>query len=193
MKWAAAREGGPNDACGPSMTPKMKRFILDVLRKGSTMTFATVRPDGFPQATTVAYANDGLALYFMCDADSQKVRNITKNPKVSLAVDGDRNAADWNHIHGLSMAATARLVDDPTEKGRAMKLLAAKFPPMADMAEADADASAMIAVMPKVISAINYDVEFGHTDLVRVARADLPPPRSRNGGRHSTRSPTGTT
>ncbi len=155
------------------MTPKMKRFILDVLRKRSTMTLATVRPDGYPQATTVAYANDGLSLYFICDVDSQKVRNIGKSRKVSLTVDGDGDGSDWNHIHGLSMGATAEIVSDASEKRRAMKLLAARFPPMAEMPEADFAASAIVKITPKVISAINYDVEFGHTDLVRVAAADM--------------------
>jgi general stress protein 26 len=111
------------------MTRNMKRFILDMLRKRSTIKLATVRPDGYPQATTVAYANDGLVLYFMCDLDAQKVHNIAKNKKISLAIDGE--SADWDHIHGISMGGTAKLVDSTVERRRAIRLLGDKFPSMA--------------------------------------------------------------
>ena len=60
--------------------------ILAILGGGSEMTIATVRPDGFPQATTVSYVHDGLKLYFGTAADSQKARNIALNDKVSLTV-----------------------------------------------------------------------------------------------------------
>lgn len=36
------------------MTPSAKRFILEQLRIHRNMSLATVRPDGYPQATTVA-------------------------------------------------------------------------------------------------------------------------------------------
>jgi len=54
-----ARQGG-------TVTPTTKRFILEQLKTHHNMSLATVRPDGYPQATTVAYANDGLTLYFAC-------------------------------------------------------------------------------------------------------------------------------
>jgi hypothetical protein len=38
------------------MTPSAKRFILEQLETHRNMSLATVRPDGYPQATTVAYA-----------------------------------------------------------------------------------------------------------------------------------------
>ena len=38
------------------------------------MTVATNRPDGWPQATTVGYVNDGLTLYFLCDPESQTAK-----------------------------------------------------------------------------------------------------------------------
>jgi len=45
------------------MNTARKAFILKLLRRHNIMSLATVRPDGFPQVTTVAYANDGLDLY----------------------------------------------------------------------------------------------------------------------------------
>jgi nitroimidazol reductase NimA-like FMN-containing flavoprotein (pyridoxamine 5'-phosphate oxidase superfamily) len=40
------------------------------------MTVATNRADGWPQATTVGYVNDGLTLYFLCDPESQKAQTL---------------------------------------------------------------------------------------------------------------------
>ena len=42
-----------------------RRRILQLLDAHRNMTIATLRPDGWPQATTVGYANDGLTLYFL--------------------------------------------------------------------------------------------------------------------------------
>mgnify|MGYP006387340623 CR=1 FL=1 len=44
------------------MTPDTRNLILDLLAEHRYLTLATVRPDGWPQATTVAYAHDGLTL-----------------------------------------------------------------------------------------------------------------------------------
>ena len=41
------------------MDPRLKQEILSILDDASDMTIATVRKDGYPQATTVSYVNDG--------------------------------------------------------------------------------------------------------------------------------------
>ena len=68
------------------------------------MTIATLRPDGWPQATTVGYASDGLTLYFLCGPDSQKARNLARDDRVSLAIDDDTEPV--MEITGLSMAVS---------------------------------------------------------------------------------------
>jgi hypothetical protein len=45
---------------------EIRKKILALLEQHRIMTIATLRPDGWPQATTVGYANDGLTLYFLC-------------------------------------------------------------------------------------------------------------------------------
>lgn len=99
------------------MTPAAKRFILDQFKKNRIMSLATVRSDGYPQATTVTYANDGLTLYFACDRNGQNVRNLRRSPKVSLTINKD--TADWKKITGLSMGATAKVLDKPADAQRA--------------------------------------------------------------------------
>ena len=52
------------------MDSARKEEITSILDDASDMTIATVREDGYPQATTVSYVNDGLNIYFGCAADS---------------------------------------------------------------------------------------------------------------------------
>ena len=82
------------------------------------MTIATLRPDGWPQATTVGYANEGLTLYFLCGPDSQKAANLARDDRVSLTIDHD--TPQVMEITGLSMAARAQVVVDPAEAGEGL-------------------------------------------------------------------------
>jgi nitroimidazol reductase NimA-like FMN-containing flavoprotein (pyridoxamine 5'-phosphate oxidase superfamily) len=71
------------------MDDTVKRRILSLLDEHRIMTLATLRPDGWPQATTVGYVNEGLTLYFLCGFDSQKAANIARDNRVSLTIDHD--------------------------------------------------------------------------------------------------------
>ena len=144
----------------------MRAFILGLLRGHNIMSLATVRADGYPQATTVAYANDGLKLVFACDAASQKIRNIKRSRKVSLTI--DRDYEDWTKIRGLSMGGLARVLTKQGEIARGLRLLARKFPAMADLPPEEMEGMAVVEVTPKVISVLDYRKGFGYTDLVKV-------------------------
>lgn len=157
------------------MKTEAKRLILRLLASNDVMSLATVRPDGYPQATTVAYANDGLTLYFACDRDCQKVRNLARSSKVSLTI--NREEKDWSRIQGLSMGADAE-VAGPANRRKALALLKRKFPPMDALTEAEVAASAIVKVTPKVISLIDYTKGFGHTELI-----DLRPRQARRPAR----------
>jgi nitroimidazol reductase NimA-like FMN-containing flavoprotein (pyridoxamine 5'-phosphate oxidase superfamily) len=147
------------------MKRTFKTRILTMLKQHDNMNFATVRADGYPQTTTVGYANDGLDLYFCCARASQKVRNLRRSPKVSLTIDHD--ARNWARIKGLSMGARARVLAKPGEVKRAFDLLARKFPEMRKVSKEDLAGTAFVKVTPKVISVLDYSKGFGHADLVR--------------------------
>lgn len=148
------------------MDAKTQAFVLDVIGRAKDLTLATVREDGYPQATTVSYASDGLTIYVGTGQDSQKVRNIRRCPKVSLTVDLPYD--DWNEIKSLSMAATAEVLEDPAEIRHAMECLARKFPILTEMPEtSDPTGMAFLRITPRIISVLNYALGFGHTDLVQ--------------------------
>ena len=66
------------------MDDRIKSKILEILDQHRITSIATLRPDGWPQATTVGYASDGLTLYFLCGKDSQKASNLARDDRVSL-------------------------------------------------------------------------------------------------------------
>ena len=71
------------------MDDEIKRKILKLLDQHRIMTIATLRPDDWPQATTVGYVNEGLTLYFLCGLDSQKAANLARDDRVSPTIDHD--------------------------------------------------------------------------------------------------------
>jgi nitroimidazol reductase NimA-like FMN-containing flavoprotein (pyridoxamine 5'-phosphate oxidase superfamily) len=148
------------------MDAEMRTKILALLDQHRIMTIATLRPDGWPQATTVGYVNDGLTLYFLCGLDSQKAANLARDDRVSLAIDHD--ASQIMEITGLSMAARAQPVTDRAEAEKVLGLLPAKYPAQASLplAMPKPDDVRIFRVTPTVISVLDYSKGFGHTDLV---------------------------
>ena len=60
------------------MDDAIRQKIQSLLDRHRTMRIATLRPDGWPQVTTVGYANEGFTIYFLCGPDSQKAANIDR-------------------------------------------------------------------------------------------------------------------
>jgi nitroimidazol reductase NimA-like FMN-containing flavoprotein (pyridoxamine 5'-phosphate oxidase superfamily) len=130
------------------------------------MTVATLRPDGWPQATTVGYVNEGLTLYFLCGLDSQKAKNLAQDDRLSLTIDHD--TADLMAITGLSMAARAHAVVDRAEAEKVLRMLPLKYPEAKPlpMKMPGPDEVRLFRVTPLVISVLDYTQGFGHTDYV---------------------------
>jgi|SRR5512146_186437 PPOX class probable F420-dependent enzyme len=146
------------------MNDEIKRKILALLDEHRIMTVATLRPDGWPQATTVGYVSEDLTLYFLCGRDSQKVRNLSRDDRVSLTIDHDVPAP--LAITGLSMAAHARPVADPEEVKRFFQKLATKYPEYGSLQMPSLDDVRVFRVSPRVISVLDYSKGFGHSELV---------------------------
>jgi nitroimidazol reductase NimA-like FMN-containing flavoprotein (pyridoxamine 5'-phosphate oxidase superfamily) len=149
------------------MNEEIRKKILALLDQHRIMTIATLRPDGWPQATTVGYVNEGLTLYFLCGLDSQKAENLARDDRVSLTIDHD--TPDIMAITGLSMAARAQAVIDRDEAAKVLRMLPLKYPEQKvplPMPMPGPDDVRIFRVMPSVISVLDYSKGFGHTDLV---------------------------
>jgi nitroimidazol reductase NimA-like FMN-containing flavoprotein (pyridoxamine 5'-phosphate oxidase superfamily) len=139
---------------------------LSVLNEHSTLTLATVRPDGWPQATTVCYVNDGLAVYFLISRTSQKFANIGRDGRVSIAIgDGARLPIQ---IKGLSMAAEAFEVRDEPYRAQALAKLSARHPDYFDAVAFDMAGSALMRALPRIISVVDFSRGLGHSEALSV-------------------------
>ena len=148
------------------MDDEIRKKILTLLNQHRIMTNATLRPDGWPQATTVGYVSEGLTLYFLCGLDSQKAANLARDDRVSLTIDHD--TPDIMAITGLSMAARAQAVVDTAEAEKVLRMLPLKYPEQVSLPvpmPTPQDVR-IFRVMPTVISVLDYSKGFGHTELV---------------------------
>ena len=148
------------------MDQHLKAKILSILDANRTMTIATLRPDGWPQATKVGFASEDLVIHFLCAPESQKAANLAHDDRVSLTIDD--NCEQVMQLTGLSMAARAVHVEDPAESAKLMAALIAKYPPQDSLPEPmpPSDSAYIFRVVPTVISLLDYTKGFGHTDLV---------------------------
>src|SRR6516165_6172445 len=148
------------------MQREIEKKILALLDQHRIMTVATLRPDGWPQATTVGYVSEGLNLYFLCGRESQKAANLSRDDRVSLTIDHD--TSDIMAITGLSMAGHARAVLDRAEAERILRMLPSKYPEQVSLPGPmpTADEIRIFRICPTVISVLDYSKGFGHTDLV---------------------------
>jgi len=113
-------------------------------------------------------------MYAIVGRESQKYANITRDPRVSIAV-----AKDYLQpldIKGLSMAARVAVVEDAAELGRATALLFERYPEYKEYMsrwQPDVTSLAFVRIIPEIVSILDYSKGFGHTDLVRVSDEDV--------------------
>lgn len=139
----------------------LKREVLTLLGENRTLCVATIRPDGWPQATMVGYIHDDLTLYFAVARSSQKFANILRDPRVSIAIGHDTP----KRIRGLSLAARVTEVIDHAEIARINGLLHERYPAQTIFAPREASA-AVLKATPLVVSIVNLARGPGKPQLV---------------------------
>jgi nitroimidazol reductase NimA-like FMN-containing flavoprotein (pyridoxamine 5'-phosphate oxidase superfamily) len=148
------------------MDKGQQEFVLRVLDTAQDLTLATIRPDGYPQATTVSFAHENMVIYVGIGRNSQKADNIRANGKVSLTINLPYD--DWRAIRGLSMSAFAEVLDDSHEIAQAAACLERRFPAVQEWGGPDmAHEVAFVRIRPQMVSVIDYSKGFGHTELVK--------------------------
>lgn len=71
-------------------------------------TIATVNPDGSPKSSVVWVAREGDAVLFSSRRAQQKVRNLERDPRVSVSI-FDAN----NPYYSLEIRGRAEVIEDP--------------------------------------------------------------------------------
>lgn len=125
--------------------------VVDLLNRERLMTLACNRPDGWPQATTVGYMNEGLNLYFIVARSSQKVANLHADPRASVAIRAE-SGAEGDAV-GVSMTGTVVEILEPGTIARLNLKVAERYPGVHVYCPAG-DSVAVLHFTPRMISAV---------------------------------------
>jgi nitroimidazol reductase NimA-like FMN-containing flavoprotein (pyridoxamine 5'-phosphate oxidase superfamily) len=140
--------------------------VLEVLRDNRLAAMATVDPDGWPHCTVVGVANDRTRIYFVIARGSQKLIDIERDDRVSLAI--GRDVIDPSSIRALAIKARASTVEDPAERKRALELLFDKRPALKKLDEPSDLHSAVMVAVPEEIRLLDYSKGYGHSTLLKL-------------------------
>ena len=142
-----------------------RKRIISILDAADDLTIAAIREDGYPQATTVSFVNDGLAIYLGTSTTAQKAKNMLRNDKVSVTVNLPYKS--WDGIKGVNLGGRARRVAEPAQVRHVGELMFKKFPQIAKYADFGAGMDlALFRIDPEIVSVLDYSQGFGHTDMV---------------------------
>ena len=84
--------------------------IRAYLREGHTMTFVTNGPRGYPHTVAMFFViDDDLTIRFATYARSQKVKNIERDPRVTLLVE---TGTAYSELRGLMIEGDAEITTD---------------------------------------------------------------------------------
>ena len=95
------------------MTEAQREFLAEH-RLGRV---STIDEDGFPHVTPVGVELDGDGVRFEADGSSRKMRNIRRNPRIGIVVDGERK-------RGVLLQGMAEIVRDASGEDQAIVRLA---------------------------------------------------------------------
>ncbi len=140
-----------------------KAKILELLQENRIMSVATMRPDGWPQATMVGYVHDDLTLYFVVARISQKLANIAHDGRISIAL----GHYAPNRLRGISMAARAAEVTDLAEIERLNAMVLERYPEQCMFSPRETSV-AVLRAMPVVVSVIDLARAPGEPELVEI-------------------------
>ena len=92
-----------------------------------TVVLATVQADGAPLAMAMWLLHEPSALVMISEANTQKVRNLRRDPRVSVVAE----AVD--PIRGVAVQGRARFLDDGPERRALVDRFHAKYPGLAGL------------------------------------------------------------
>jgi nitroimidazol reductase NimA-like FMN-containing flavoprotein (pyridoxamine 5'-phosphate oxidase superfamily) len=133
------------------------------MSKCAICTLATASTDGEPSASTVYFKNAGTDIYFNTGRDTQKVRNITLNPRVAIAMQEVSAPKTDQEIKGIQYIGKARILSDAdiTEVPKAVvarhRAFNSSYP----------GTSVIVKVTPIKIYLIDYSHGFRHRDVLQ--------------------------
>ena len=90
------------------MTDQEVKAFFDA--KPGWVILSTIGPNGYPHSVPIGYFRLGDDIYLGCRAGTQKIKNIERNPKVSLVLESGSTRRD---IKGVMIQGRATVYTDP--------------------------------------------------------------------------------
>jgi len=154
----------------------LRTRIHEFLARHTTLTLATIGPEG-PQAAALFYAHDAaLNLYFLSEPSSRHARNLAADPRCAVTIQAD--GQDWRLITGLQIEGSAQVLTSPAEWAIAYDVYRAKFPFVGEAWQGKGMAAPTLSgplarsrfyrLTPRWLRLIDNARGFGHKDELRL-------------------------
>jgi hypothetical protein len=154
-----AASGRSSTGDNGSAKPAFSHEELSILGDSREATLATLRPDGWPQATVINFVNDDAQVYLACGASSQKAENIKRDDRISLALVAPYSA--YGPIFGLSLAGNAKLLSKAEDISYVLDLWRVRHPYNHRKLEAETRAFVFYKISPIVVTTLDYRSALG--------------------------------
>tara|TARA_B000000565_G_scaffold149165_1_gene112869 strand:+ start:184 stop:609 length:426 start_codon:yes stop_codon:yes gene_type:complete len=107
------------------MPGKMSKEEVDAFldSKPGWMMLTSQGRDGYPHTVPIGYFRDGDRIFMGCRDNTQKVKNIERNPKVSLVIEDGKTMSD---LRGILFRGDASVVREDEERLKISRLAAKK-------------------------------------------------------------------
>lgn len=105
---------------------------VEMLRSGTSGVLAVHGDDGYPYAVPMSFVLDDGKLYLHSAVSGHKLDAIERSDKVSFCVIGGDDVVQsefTTHFRSVIVFGRARVLTEPEEKRRALRLLAEKYSP----------------------------------------------------------------
>ncbi len=133
------------------LTPEEVQQYLD--EKPGWIVLTSIDPDGYPHTVPLGYFRVGEEIYLGTVAGSRKIRNIRREPRVSLMLE---SGSTMNDIKGVMLQGHATVLDRPEDVLEASRAGArARGVPEADLPTEPSPRANYIRVVP--IRTISWD------------------------------------
>jgi hypothetical protein len=141
------------------MPAKMSRDEIHAFldEKPGWITLTTLGRDGYPHSIPIGYFRLGEEVYLGCRAGSQKLKNIERNPRVSLSLEAGRSMGD---IKGIMIQGDAHIYTEPADLLRlAREAARLRGVPESELPSEPRPGAAYIGVTPRKVISWDYSRE----------------------------------
>ena len=145
---------------GGNMNKELEKRIEEYLKTHSFCSLATIEGNR-PNASTVEYVNRGIEIIIVSFMNSQKVKNLVKNPRVALTINSEKYPS--RDYHGLQYYGKAELVADEKEIFDIKSLFFDKYMTK-ETRHWNKEKVGFYVIKPERIDMIDYRAKFGHKD-----------------------------